>query len=574
MPHADLWSRDADAASKAASLTAKAEISRDGGTVIDGSTSDPLDNLLIPEPNDDPLKPRIVSPDHGLKKIIRIIGERLNPPLNAAERAALDDQQRIKILNQVLLTEAKEAESRIKKALDNLGYSYVRKSGDGTVKGVTYVEFSPIIPTEDAIWLHVDMDRLPRGVNSSDLIRQDVLDHLGKSVQHKVNVRATDEAGIWYVVERASGMMGLPKHVAFSDMLARFPTSANSLTIPLGMTQNRKAVFYDLDDLIHVLVAGETGGGKSNSQAVFINTLAMRNTPEMLQMLLMDMKAGMEFQFYDGLPHLLAIPDVTKTGIIEDPDLVFPAFSWLLKVEAKRRMVLIRGSNHRSISDYNTRRKDPLPRLLVVCDEWGTARLSSHGKQAEQELAKAVMLLRAAGIHILIGTQTPTKEVLGLLVRSNLPTKIVHNCNDISASVLIVGDASAMSLPVGRAIVRRGGLKQAVQVPYLSEHAIKQIVDDIKSGKHQAEVKKTHDVTLEEMLAYGLQNMAGSLKYQDVHKAFAHRGITRDEVVEALRALDGKDATVEGKLYRVEPGAGSRPRRLIAVENTEGPTNA
>lgn len=577
MPNADLWSQDADAASNAANLNTKAEISHDGGVAVDATTSDPIDGLLIPEPNDDPLKRRTVNADHGLKKIIRVIGERLNPPLTAAERAALDDQQRIKLLNQVLTQEAKDIEIRLKHALDNLGYSFVTKASDGSISRVKFVEFRPIVSTEDAHWYHVDFDRLPRGVNSSDLVKQDLLNHLGKSVQHKVNVRATDEAGIWYVVERASGMMGLPKHVNFSDMWDRFPPSANSLTIPLGMTQNRKAVFQDLDDLVHVLVAGETGGGKSNSQAIFINSLAMRNTPDSLQMLLLDMKAGMEFQFYENIPNLIEVPGVTKTGIIEDPDQVYPAFAWLLDTEAKRRMALIRGANHRSIKDYNTRRKNPLPRLLVVCDEWGIARLAKNGKRAEQELAKAVQLLRAAGIHILIGTQTPTKEVLGLLVRSNLPTKLVHNCNEISASVLVVGDASAMGLPPGRAIFYRSGTKMPVQVPYLSETAIKNIVADIKSGKHQPDARKSHDVTIDEMLAYALHNMAGSLKYQDVHKAFGHRGITRDEVADALKAVDGKEVTVEDKLYRVEPGAGSRPRRLVVTENpteTEKTENA
>lgn len=565
----DMTSEPSEGESQPVEAVTSDPILFEGGHAADVNSSEPLDAPVIPEINDDPLKPRVVKPVRGIPRIVQIIRNQINPPLTAAERAALDDEKRVKLLNSVLKEEAKEVESRMRNALHNLGYSYTTRATDGDIRKVRYVEFSPIISSEDAHWLHVDMDRLPYGVNSSNLLDRKILDHLGRSVGHKVNVRSNDEAGIWFIVERGSGMLGLPTHVQFMDVWKRFPPTSTALTIPLGMTNNRKAVFEDLDDLVHILVAGETGGGKSNTQAVFIASLAMRNTPQQLQILLMDMKAGMEFQFWEGIPHLIKIPDVTETGIIEDPDMVYPAFNWLLKKEAARRMNLIRNSKHRSINDYNVRRKHPLPRLLVVCDEWGTARLSDKGKEAETELAKAVMLLRAAGIHIMIGTQTPTKEVLGLLVRSNLPTRIIHNCAELSASVLIAGDSSAMGLPNGRAILKRGGMKIPVQIPYLSEHMIKEIAEDIRTGKHQIEEKKSHDVTVEELLCYGMHNMSGALSIRELHRAFDNRGISKEEVIETLKGLEGNEIVLEGNLYRVEAGAGNRPRRLVAVEERE-----
>lgn len=570
MKFANIFSQDKTGQSRAASLESAGAIVETDGAAVERSTTDPNDAPVIPEPNEDPLRRRLANRDYGLiPAIMRQIRKR-QPALTPAEIAEMDDLQRAKMLEKVLREEARVASERISNALDRMGFSYRRYNGEGELRKLQKVTFDTIVSTEDAHWLHVNMDRLPYGVNSSNIIDQRVLDDLGKSVGHKVNLRSSDEAGIWYIVERASGMMGIPVHVAIQDMWNRFPPAANGLTLPIGMTNNRKLVFEDLDDMVHILVAGETGGGKSNAQSVLISTLAMRNSPEHVQMLLLDMKAGMEFQYYEGLPHLLEVPDVTKTGIIEDPDQVYPAFKWLLDREAKRRMEIIRGSGHRSISDYNVRRKKPMPRLLVVCDEWGTARLGNKGEEAERELSKAVMLLRAAGIHIIIGTQTPTKQVLGLLVRSNLPTKMAFNCSELSASVIIVGDNSALGLPVGRCIFKRGGQRLAVQFPLISTEMIKSVVSGVKEGKFEVTPTRAHDVTLEELLVWGLHNMGGSLRYPDLHKAFDHRGITRDEIAESLKKLDGQEVIVDGKLYFVEPGTGGRPRRLVAKDQKEG----
>lgn len=566
---ADLWSQDIDGESHPAAMISIPEDLDGSGESEEMTTSMPKDGPLIPEPNEDPFRRRIANRQHGLIPWIkRQFGIKAKRELSMAEIAEMSDAKRASMLEKVLKEEAIVCEQRLVNALDRMGFSYRRWSADGEIRKIQKVALWPIVSTEDAHWLHVDMDHLPYGVNSSSLIEQRVLDDLGKSVGHKVNLRSNDEAGIWYVVERASGMMGLPVHVAIQDMWQRFPPSSDGLTLPLGMTTNRRAVFEDLDSMIHMLVAGETGGGKSNAQNVILSTLAMRNSPQHLKLLLMDMKAGLEFQFYEGLPHLITIPDVTDTGIIEHPDFVYPAFAWLIKYEAARRMKTIRASKHRSIEDYNARRKEKMPRLLVMCDEWGIARLGDKGKEAEVELAKSVMLLRAVGIHIGIGTQTPTKEVLGLLVRSNMPTKICFNCNELSASTIVVGNSDAMGLPTGRAIYKRGMQSFPVQFPYISEEMVKSVVRNVQDGKSQVvpeQAGHVHDVSIDEMLQFSLAQLRGDLVYRELERHFSHRGITQNEIRTALKDLEGKTVQVHGKDYIVEPGSGSKARRLVAV---------
>lgn len=570
MPKADIWSNDTEGQSESTFIDSLDHSLDGSGAAVDLTTSDPIDSPLIPEVNEDPFRRRIANRKRGLINWLKKqLGAEPRQP-TMAEIAEMDDQQRLKLLEKTLRDESQIAAERLSNALDRMGFSHRRYNGEGELRKLQKVRFDFVLSTEDAHWLHVNMDRLPYGVNSSSIIEQRVLDDLGKAVGHKVNLRATDEAGIWYVIERASGMMGIPIHVYIQDMWRRFPASANSLTLPVGMTTNRKLVYESVDTMVHALIAGETGGGKSNAQNTIISTLISRNSPSQLQMLLMDMKAGLEFQFYEDVPHLVKIEGVTDSGIIEHPDKVYPAFEWLINKEAARRMSIIRAAKHRSIDDYNIRRKRPMPRMLVVCDEWGIARLGSKGKEAEIELSKSVMLLRAVGIHIHIGTQTPTKEVLGLLVRSNLPTKIAFNCNELSASTIVVGNSLAMGLPVGRAIFKRGMQTVAVQWPYISEEMVKSIVASVREGRPsvQIEDEKTY-LAKEEILSFGLHALGGGLQEREIYKHFSARGVSQIEVRRILQEVEGQEVIVDGKLYIVQPGAGTRPRTLVAKQESE-----
>ena len=109
-----------------------------------------------------------------------------------------------------------------------------------------------------------------------------------------------------------------------------------------------------------------------------------------------------------------------------------------------------------------------------------------------------------------------------------------------------------------------------IQIPYMSEEMVKEIVAGVIGGKYkEAIATPTHDVTVTEMLAWGLHENQGSLRFQEIFTHFSHRGITRNEIFLAMKNLDGKEMEIEGRLYRIEPGAGNKPRKLVAIENEE-----
>lgn len=570
----NITSQDGGAAAHHSQATdVKSSQARDANPHGDLETSVPLDQPALVEINHEPYRRRIANPTRGvLKKLARWVKETISPTPTPEEIARMSEKKRMQLLSKTLVDEAKIATRRISNSLHQLGFSYVRKDANGNITSARYVTFDFVESTEDAHWLHVDMGHWPYGINSDQLLQQDVINHISRSVGHKVNVKASPEAGIWFVIERASGMMGIPVHVPIADMWQKMPQTSTKLTVPIGMTNNRKVVYDNLDEMVHTLVAGQTGGGKSTLVNGWITTLITRNSPDQLRLVLMDMKAGLEFQYFAQLPHLLEIPDVkTDEGVITESDYVAPALHWLVNVEARRRLEMIRKTGHRDIRSYNVKRKKQLPRIVVVIDEWAQARLGNGGKHAELELAKALQLLRAAGIHFIVCTQTPSKEVLNVLARSNLPTRVAFSCAELSASMLICGDGSAVALaPAGRCIYKRMTGTQPVQVAWISEQMVTDIVDKVKRGETpDALPKMGHDVSTDDILDWALHENGGSLRHSELHSHFSHRGITQRELTSILADLENSTVEIAGNFYRIEPGAGARPRRLVAVMDQE-----
>lgn len=531
------------------------------------------DRAYHAEMNRDPLRRRIVIPRRGLLYILQKLWKKyeawLQPEeLSKEELTAREEKARLKKLEKVLKDEAKDAAMILSHSLARMGFCYKRLTAEGEIKVKRYVTFDVVSLQEDAIWFHIDMRHLPYSVTKNDLIKQDVIDDLSVSVGRRVGVRHEAETGVWYIIERASGRMGIPSHVKLSEMWERMPQTATGLTVPIGMTNNRKLVYESIADFPHALVAGTTGGGKSNMLNVILCTLIRQNTPEKLQLVLVDLKAGLEFSFYEGIPHLLPIPEIAEKGIVYDREHVLPMLSWVIG-EGRRRMGIIGASGHKDISKYNAHhRKAALPRMLVVIDEWADVRLSAHGKETEELLANAVQLLRAAGIHFIVCTQVPSKEVLSMRIRTNLPTKLAFNCPDMAASLSILGNTDAFGVGDAGRGVYRCRHQMIVQTPFISDETVRETVKAAREGQAVA-ISTKHDVTIQQIVEWGLQENQAILDNREVYKHFRERGITDMEIRSLLSGAEGKEFLIGAAMYRVEPGAGRRPRRLVASQEDE-----
>lgn len=263
------------------------------------------------------------------------------------------------------------------------------------------------------------------------------------------------------LVEILFSSESLPTSVMFNN-----PIDKKSFSFFIGATRANE-IIGDLDKTPHLLVAGQTGGGKSTFLRNFITTqfLNSKNT----RMTLIDLKGGLEFQLFEDLPRVEVIPSLEKA--IEELSSA--------QEELHRRIENLKRNKAKDISkiESNSGTSSFLThRHLIVVDEGAELFLAGGGSDAQKIIqARRILSLiarqgRAAGIHLVIATQRPDSRSLDPQVKANLSGVLCFAMQNDSSSITVLGNGRATDLPLipGRAIWKEGPLMMEVQTPYLS----------------------------------------------------------------------------------------------------------
>jgi len=184
----------------------------------------------------------------------------------------------------------------------------------------------------------------------------------------------------------------------------RLTIPKNDAVLPwlLGVDNQGGVIVADVAAMPHALIAGATGAGKSNAMNAALAHLTTTTSPEQVSLLLIDPKR-VDLLAFRQLPHTIAhIPDIDAVaGALEQ-----------LTGEMQRRYKLFESAGRKDISSYNAKAKHPLPRVVCVIDEWGML-MDSHAKVLEPLMLELLQVSRAAGIHVILGTQRPDADILG-----------------------------------------------------------------------------------------------------------------------------------------------------------------
>ncbi len=445
----------------------------------------------------------------------------------------------------------------------------------------------PYVLRDEAIYLHVDLrpGKSPRGVGVEELSDPRTLNNLAGACGHRVLFRYTPEKGFWYVVEREHGVRGIPAHVQYDAILSGRPASADGLSLPLGMGENKRPIWKSLAQMQGMLIAGTTGAGKSNDLNVLICTLLRYNSKRRLRLLLVDLKGGVEFSYYQGIPHLLPIPLPPKkkddperlAAIIEDRQDVVPAFEWIV-LEGERRLALLKADHSKHIGEYNYHhRNDPMAHIVFVVDEWADVKLEPKlGKEAEELLINIASRFRAVGIHPIVCTQTPNKDVISIRVKNVLPARLAFACPSIHSSMLIIGNGRASGLePQGRAIFDWGQMQLEIQTPLINNATVDETVASAIRGQFDDVEIAAHDVTDQEIYTWAVNENDGKLQSREVYGKFRLRGMGKDYAEKFCKDADGQTIIVGATAYKVVPGNRRQARRLLPVaDDPETPPEA
>lgn len=203
-----------------------------------------------------------------------------------------------------------------------------------------------------------------------------------------------------------------------------FRQSKSMLTFALGKDINGKIHCTDLGAMPHLLVAGQTGSGKSVMVNCVIMSILLRATPEQVRLILVDPKT-VELGLYRDVPHLL-------TPVITDVKVATNALKNATH-EMERRLQLLAQHGVRNISQFNDRIADTtdaqgesipkLPFIVVIVDELADLMMLA-GRQVEESIQRLAQMARAVGIHLLLATQRPSVDVITGLIKANIPARL------------------------------------------------------------------------------------------------------------------------------------------------------
>ncbi len=260
----------------------------------------------------------------------------------------------------------------------------------------------------------------------------------------------------------------------------RFRESESKLTVALGEDVAGTPIFFDISKMPHLLIAGATGMGKSVCINCLIVSMLYKAKPDEVQLILVDPKK-VEFNIYEGLPHLI-VP------VVSDPKKAAGALSWAVN-EMERRFGIIEEAKVRNIAGYNEIAKNdpdkkPLPHIVIIIDELADLMMTAPDS-VESSIDRLAAKARAAGMHLILGTQRPSVDVITGKIKNNIPSRIACKVSsqidsrtiiDTQGAEKLIGKGDMLFNPVGSMKPIR------VQGAFVTDPEIDKIVNFIKEN--------------------------------------------------------------------------------------------
>lgn len=263
------------------------------------------------------------------------------------------------------------------------------------------------------------------------------------------------------------------------------------LTFAVGKDIEGNIIIGDIAKMPHMLVAGTTGSGKSVFTNSIILSILYHASPDEVKLILIDPKK-VEFPIYNKIPHLL-IPVVTE------PLKAAGALGWAVN-EMNKRYLMFEANNVKNLQEFNdmvleernkpaeeqdeVRAKiDLLPQIVIVVDEFADLMMAARS-EVEDSVLRLAQLARAAGIHMIIATQSPRADVLTGLIKSNIPSRVsLSVSSNVDSRVILDESGAEKLLGNGDLLYKPVGVKKPIRMQsgYAATSEIREVVNFLKN---------------------------------------------------------------------------------------------
>ena len=374
----------------------------------------------------------------------------------------------------------------------------------------------------------------------------------------------------------------------------------HTLPLALGRDLSGKPTCADLTRMPHLLIAGQTGSGKSVCINALITSLVCRYTPAELRLLMVDPKM-VELSVYGDLPHL-------RHPVITDNEEAASVLKWSV-YEMKRRFGLLSANGCRNVAEFNGRiargrevflpkrgvmdepalyDEGPLPYIVLFIDELADLMMTVQS-EVETPLAMLAQKARAVGIHLVLATQRPSVNVLTGLIKANIPSRIAFRVAskidsrtilDQNGAESLLGNGDMLFLPPGESDPVR------IQGAYISSEETERLLDWYREqAKARAEAERAEEEAASERdildLLKELEEEEGGSRVSDegaedrdplfrqaAEIVISHAAGSTSLLQRRLKIGYGRAARIIDQLHAagiVGPAEGSKPREVLAT---------
>ncbi|MDO5323202.1 MAG: DNA translocase FtsK [Clostridia bacterium] len=250
----------------------------------------------------------------------------------------------------------------------------------------------------------------------------------------------------------------------------------SKIAVGLGKDNSGRYIVADIAKMPHVLIAGQTGSGKSVCINSIITSILYRATPEEVRMILIDPKV-VELSIYNDIPHLIA-------PVVTDPKKAASALDWAV-AEMGMRYKKFAERDVRDIKGYNKKLQPGekiMPQMVIVIDELADLMMVCPG-EVEDSICRLAQLARAAGMHLVIATQRPSVNVITGIIKANIPTRIAFSvASQVDSRTMIDHGGAEKLLGNGDMLFVPSGINKPLRVQgaWVSDEEVHAVVSYIK----------------------------------------------------------------------------------------------